>query len=154
MTIVNEVISEEDYEKYNLKKLDERLSWSSPNGCWAIDHERDIWIRKYYTPIDRDNNGVEIGPTQWDYYWHSKNLIIEVYSSSLPNTIKEGREYDSNFYEIVSIILPINLKPKQDEILSELCELFEVYQFLLFGKHPSLPPLNQVDATSCQFIYQ
>jgi hypothetical protein len=40
MAYVNEEISKEDYEKYNLAEIDKRLRYGNPSDCWAI--ERDL----------------------------------------------------------------------------------------------------------------
>jgi hypothetical protein len=42
MAFVNEMISKEDFEKYDLEMINNRLPYGSPNSHWTIDRERNV----------------------------------------------------------------------------------------------------------------
>lgn len=153
MTFVNEIISEEDYEKYNLKQLDKRLPWSSPTRCWTINRDENIWIRDYYTPIDRDEGCIS-GATIYDYWWKGTPLVVEATKSIVSDKIQDGIRYRINLYDIVSLTMPETLNEKQQEIISDLRHLFETLRLVSAGdKLPNLPS-NHTSIENCKFIYQ
>jgi hypothetical protein len=120
MAYVNEKISEEDFEKYNLAAIRKRLPYGSPNDHWAIDREKDIWFRKYYTSIDIENSGAE-SYIVWDFYWKGSLVSVDT------ETIDKGR-FDGIYYahmKILNIEIPDNILRYKTQILKDLKEIFE-----------------------------
>ncbi|MDR2081987.1 MAG: hypothetical protein LBP54_08930 [Campylobacteraceae bacterium] len=143
MAFVNEVISKEDYIKYDLETMNKRLSYGCPARDWTIDRERNIWFRLYLERLDRDDNGAELS-TIWDFYW--KGSLISVETITLDRTLSDDgynygylkilaittteknyvvhREIDKKKNKIL-INFPKELLSHKQEILKDLKEAFE-----------------------------
>ena len=100
MAFINEEISKEDREKYNIDQINMRWNGAgSPQRIWAIDREREIWLREFNSIIDRDNNGAWDGRTVWDFYW--KGILMSI-KTQRSNFIYLNEERS----EVAMVILP------------------------------------------------
>jgi hypothetical protein len=125
MAYVNEKISKEDFEKYDLAAIEERLPYGSPNDHWAIDRERGMWFRLYRFFSDKENFGAETC-TFWNFYWKESLILVET------KTIKKIPPIESKvFYVMLKISrleIPNNVLQHKAQILKDLKEAFEVSQ--------------------------
>ena len=132
MPYINEEISEQDYEKYNLE--------DGTSSDWAIDRERDIWFREFYARVDHEDDlGAEI-ETEWQFYW--KGALISVVTKHMqapPNPKYAGYRYaylklldivtterrrihawDDILHNTIPINFPKELEQYKEEMLEEL----------------------------------
>jgi hypothetical protein len=122
MAFVNEEISQEDYDKYNIGQFVERFGSISPNSDWTIDRERDIWFRVYCKTIDIEDDGAEIW-TSWGFYW--KGFFITLDTKFLEKGYVEARNEYCAYIKIFDIDIPREAKQHKQEILKDLKEVFE-----------------------------
>ena len=75
MGFVNEFITEEDVQKYQLAEIDKRFVVGGTNARdWTIDRERDIYLRNVAVGGHTDP---EIrNQTKWTLYWHGTLLVL------------------------------------------------------------------------------
>ncbi|MDR2636203.1 MAG: hypothetical protein LBC08_05180 [Campylobacteraceae bacterium] len=126
MAYVNEKISKEDFEKYNLEKINKRLSYGTPNYQWAIDRDRDIWLREYHFSGDKEDFGAEIR-TYWDFYWKGSFVPIETKTiDKIPPSKNNGIYYC--YIKVLKIEIPKNIQQYTKEILKDFREALEVSQ--------------------------
>lgn len=155
MTVINEKISKEDSEKYNIEKLDQRYSYATGDSEWTIDRENETWLREYYTPVDRDDGGRITGPTECDYYWKGHFLIIKITQVRYENDRTETKRptWEKAWYSVVSIEIPVELKGSEANILKDLTYLLIKKAQVGLQEKLGITPLdNEVDTSECQFI--
>ena len=115
MPYINEEISEQDYEKYNLE--------DGTSEEWAIDRERGIWFRELHELVDREEDlGAEIN-TEWQFYW--KGALIELTTKFLNKKFTEDIAEYYAYIKILDINIPKELEQYKEEMLKELKEAFE-----------------------------
>jgi hypothetical protein len=120
MAFVNEEISQEDYDKYNLREIDNRFRFGSPDDDWCIDRERDIWLRFYYRSVDIEDNGAELW-TSWGFYW--KGVFITLDTKFLEHTYIGST--GCVHIKILELEIPKESELYKQEILKDLKEAFE-----------------------------
>ncbi|MDR2790406.1 MAG: hypothetical protein LBB59_05475 [Campylobacteraceae bacterium] len=121
MAFVNEVISQEDWKKYDIDQFKRRCVWGGSTHYWTIDRERNIWFRLYFEHLDRDANGVEMS-TEWDFYWKGSFIPLET------KTVRQTRSDDGERYgylKVLKIEIPENIQQYKSEIYKDLKEAFE-----------------------------
>ena len=121
MAFINEKISKEDWEKYNIDQINMRWNGAgNPESHWVIDSEREIWLRKFYEDRDRDNNGAWDGKTVWDFYW--KGILMSVTTDLTEfEYLNKERDKISIEYRLVDLYIPLKIKNiNMTEILSVL----------------------------------
>jgi hypothetical protein len=122
MAFVNEKISKEDYEKYNLGDLDKRRL-SSYSKEWAIDRERERWLRKSDWLTDREENlGANIW-TKWDFY--RNGYFISVKTKQLSRTFNHEKQESYLSLHIIELEIPQEIDGEKEQILKDLKEAFE-----------------------------
>jgi hypothetical protein len=124
MAYVNEKISKEDFEKYDLERINKRFPYGTPDDQWAIDREKKSWLRLYYRSEDRDNFGTEIS-TDWDFYWEGTFIPIET------KTLDKIAPSKNNgiFYwhiKVLEIEIPETIQRYTKGILKDFREALEV----------------------------
>ncbi|MDR0746452.1 MAG: hypothetical protein LBE89_00990 [Helicobacteraceae bacterium] len=122
MGYVNEKISQEDRLKYDLATIDKRLPFGSPARDWAIDRERESWVRLYRQLTDKDD-GTEIR-TYWDFYWKGSLVLVETIA------LKRFRSDDGVYYGYIRVLrldVPDNALPNKSEILQEFKAALEAH---------------------------
>jgi hypothetical protein len=143
MAFVNEEISQEDYDKYNIEKFNNKNGWRGGSRHWTIDRDRDIWFRKFRKFADIENDGAEIDTT-WDFYW--KRTLITIVTKALKRGyLEEAKEYyahikildiyttrEENYHNNediehnkILVDFPEELEEHKQEILKDLKEVFE-----------------------------
>ncbi|MDR0762255.1 MAG: hypothetical protein LBF13_04325 [Campylobacteraceae bacterium] len=80
MAFVNEEISKEQYETYNMKATDVKWRFAVPIMDWTIDKDRDIWLRLCCKHIDVNDAKDEINAA-WNFYW--KGAFFTVFTKQL-----------------------------------------------------------------------
>lgn len=78
MSFVNEYISKEDRERFNLASVDERIPFSNPQRSWAIDRERNVFLRKIAVGMGSEPESRY--EKTFHLYWEGRNLIVGVTS--------------------------------------------------------------------------
>jgi hypothetical protein len=120
MAYVNEKISKEDFEKYNLSYIDKRWGGGQFTMHWTIDRDREMWFRLYLTMGDQENSGAEIC-TYWNFYWKGSLILVET------KTVDKGR-FDGVYYayfKVLRLEISKEIEQYKQEILKDLKEVFE-----------------------------
>jgi hypothetical protein len=149
MAYENDLIYEDDYFKYDLENMCKKWGIRGHSSDWAIDRERDIWVRLYRTNIDRDEGGAEMSKI-WEFYWKGSAILIEtktmktilytenngvayIYAKILNIVTTAGRWRAHKIIDKeqnkIMIDFPQELLPHKDEILKDLKEALEAYFF-------------------------
>jgi hypothetical protein len=123
MAFVNEMISKEDFEKYDLETINNRLPYGSPNDHWTIDRERGIWFRKYYTSVDRENSGAELY-TVWDFYWEGSLISVKTEYIKKISPFESNKEYYAHIL-LLDIKIPKEIEQYKQKIFKDLEKVFE-----------------------------
>ncbi|MDR2080863.1 MAG: hypothetical protein LBP54_03110 [Campylobacteraceae bacterium] len=121
MAFVNEVISKEDYEKYNLGALDKRRL-SSYSKEWAIDREKKRWLKKYHSSIDIDNFGKDTDTT-WDFY--RNGYLISVKTKELKKSYDLEKKEGYKYIKILELKIPQEIEGEKEQMLKDFKEAFE-----------------------------
>lgn len=128
MSFVNEFISPEDVEAYNLKEIDKKFIVGGTNARdWTIDRRRGMYLRNV-----AQGGGSEpelSNRAMWTFYWNGDELTLRL-------DLLEGKggkaEPGWSHWRLISINgsfgLPEHLKPQRDEILETLHEALTAYQ--------------------------
>ncbi|MDR2639020.1 MAG: hypothetical protein LBC09_04210, partial [Helicobacteraceae bacterium] len=115
MGYVNEWISAEDWEKYDFNAINKRRAIrGGADRYWAIDRDREIWVKLYLVSRDIDYD-TEIR-TYWDFYWKGGLVPIET------KALKRSRSEDGVLYGYIKILeleIPENILRHKSEILQE-----------------------------------
>jgi hypothetical protein len=123
MGYVNEKISQEDWVKYDFEAINKlRGIRGGVDRDWAIDRERESWVRVYLRSTDMDD-GTEIR-TYWDFYW--KGSLVFVETIALKRSLsKEGDNY--GYLKVLRLDIPDNALPNKSEILQEFKAALEAH---------------------------
>lgn len=70
MAFVNEYITPEDRERYQLEAFEKRLQLINPQRDWAIDRERDIYLRVINPAARKSEPGDPDACREKDYHFH------------------------------------------------------------------------------------
>ena len=126
MAFVNEKISKEDREKYNIDQINMRWNGiGTRQRDWAIDREREIWLREFNRIIDRDDNGAWDGRTVWDFYW--KGILMSIKTQRSNFTFLENNS-TSMTYQLLELYIPVENKDINiDDVLVDMAEAFSTY---------------------------
>ncbi|GBU08390.1 hypothetical protein AwDysgo_17210 [Bacteroidales bacterium] len=128
MAFVNEQISKDDYKKYGLDILPDRLhGLGNPSRAWTIDKERDIWLRLFFAQHDHtaDNPGYT-GHRTWDFYWKGALMSVETFERQT----KPSSENNSIYYayiELKDIEIPNVYLSQKSVVLHDLKQAFVIY---------------------------
>lgn len=128
MSFVNELISEDDKQKIDWTKF-KAYSYSNPHSPWkwTIDRVRDVFfIPLEHTGYDDTNTRPDI----FVLYW--KKTVVRV-EARVTGT-GEGKFWDTLFWRVSKVDIPVELQSQRDEILSTLKEAFCAHGWL-FDEH-------------------
>jgi hypothetical protein len=81
MAFVNEYISPEDRERYRLADFEKRLFTINPQDSWAIDRERDIFLRVIRPATRGSEPGDPNARFEKDFQFHWKGYDYLVFTS-------------------------------------------------------------------------
>ena len=70
MAFVNEYITPEDRERYQLEAFEKQLFLINPQGSWAIDRERDIFLRVINPAARKSEPGDPDAHYEKDFQFH------------------------------------------------------------------------------------
>ncbi len=78
MAFVNEYISPEDRERYQLDEFEKRLYLINPQRDWAIDRERDIFLRVINPAARKSEPGDPDARYEKDfqYHWRGYDYLV------------------------------------------------------------------------------
>ena len=126
MAFINEEISKADWEKYNIDQINMRWKGAGrPQRDWAIDREREIWLREFDRTIDRDDNGAWDGRTVWDFYW--KGMLMSIKTQRSNFTFLENGGLSMHYKLLELYIPPEGRDQDREEILADIAEAFATY---------------------------
>jgi hypothetical protein len=121
MAFVNEYISPEDVEKYQLEKIDKRFVVGGTNARdWTIDRARDIYIRNVAAGREDWRSH-----TEWTLYWKGDLIYVEL--ELLTGGGGRG-EPGWSHWKLNELEIPEHLHSHKGEILSDLKSALEAYK--------------------------
>ena len=121
MAFINEHISADDIEKYDIESIDKRFivgGVSSKN--WTIDRERNIYLR--IVARVREDYRHE---STWTFFWNGELLLVEL--DNIKTDGKAGGERTGH-KRIRRLEIPQHLKSHRDEIIDDLKEALTAYK--------------------------
>lgn len=124
MAYINEYISKQDFEKYNIQDLmDTPAAGPLSSRGWTIDRETCSWLYRYAIGIDRDEGYKPFD--YWYFFWqeHLMHLTTEVLESKGGG---KGQHYQARL-KLIEINLPPTLISQKNKILSDLQAALSVY---------------------------
>ncbi|MDR0468145.1 MAG: hypothetical protein LBG67_04770 [Campylobacteraceae bacterium] len=119
MAYVNEEISKEDYEKYNLAEIKERTGYYG-GSRWAIDRER--WLRYHIRLIDTEDSWEEIW-IKWHLYY--KGYLVSVKTKDIEKKFNREKKELYIYKKILELEIPKEIEDQKEQILKDLKEAFE-----------------------------
>ena len=128
MSFVNEFITVEDVEKYDLEAIDNKfLVGQTRARDWTIDRDRDIYLRNVAIGGGADPDFRN--QTKWSFYWHGELIYLRL------DLVGGGGERDGPGWSHWKMIwlngsygLPANLKSRLTGILGDLKQALTTYQ--------------------------
>ncbi|WP_434778356.1 hypothetical protein [Neisseria sp. Ec49-e6-T10] len=127
MAFVNEYIPAEDFKKYDFDVINKRWNGvGNPARQWAINREKDIWLRKFYTVNDHTApDGGYTGEIFWDFYWKGTLMSLKTKKTNVKGGgIGEFLTYD---LKVLEINIPSELSPQKEEIFQGIKDAFVAY---------------------------
>lgn len=128
MAFINERISKEHTEKYDLERLKNRLNGlGNPSRQWTVEIKREIWLRLFYAQHDHTTEPLGLtGKKIWDYYWKGTLMSVETFDEvTKPESENNGLYYA--YLRLTAINIPAHLIPRQAMILQDLKQSFIAY---------------------------
>ena len=129
MAFVNELISENDKQKFDWNKF-KAWPFSKPHRPWKwmVDHERDVFL------IPLAQSGYDDINTRSDLfvlYW--KKEVIRVEARVIESG--KGKSLDKSIWKASIIDIPIHLQKERNEIIKTLKEAFCAHGWLFDIDH-------------------
>jgi hypothetical protein len=97
MAFVNEYISPEDRERYQLADFEKRLLMINPGPDWAIDRERDIFLRVINPAARKSEPGDPDAIYEKDFQFHWKGY--EYFVSTSRKDAEELQDIPGNEFQ-------------------------------------------------------
>lgn len=121
MPFINELISEADLVKYDIKAIDRKFKLArSRDVHWTVDRERDVYLRCVANGRDEYRRR-----STWTLYWKGDVLTVEL------NLIGAGGELGGagwSHWRLESLGLPPKLEDRRSDILADLKEALTAYK--------------------------
>ena len=116
---INEYISEDSLEKYNMGAIDKRTSYGSiATNFWVVNKEQHIWLRELYVESDHTaHGGGYSGISYWNFYWKGHLMTAKI--KLLEAGGKRG-EHRWARKKLLDLSLPAELEDKHDLVLKDL----------------------------------
>jgi hypothetical protein len=128
MSFVNEYISPEDVEKYQLKAIDDRTHIGRTKARdWTIDRQRNIYLRNIAIGGGADPD--IRNRTEWTFYWHDEPLTLRL--DLLEGSGGRGEPGWSHWLLVRvngSYGLPSSLKTHKVQFLADLKDALVTYK--------------------------
>lgn len=136
MSFINEFISDEDADNYQLKQIDEKFISNGTNARdWTIDRDRSIYLRN--VAIGSGAEPELRNRTLWTFYWQGDLLNLRL--DLLAGTGGRGEPGWSHWLLVWlngSNGLPAHLRSKKDEVIRDLEEALVAYKdFGVYSKN-------------------
>lgn len=133
MSFVNEYISDEDVNKYDIKNIYERFHIAYYRPSWTVDKERDAYLR--YVQRGREESAQEI---DFLFYWQGDLLYVRLHCEGGGEFKGPGWSAYSNlrigvperYYLTEGIELPSSLRAQEKQILEALKDALTAYKDL------------------------
>ena len=120
MAFVNEyVIPEEDYEKYDLRKIcgEHNLPWRGimHSRDWTVDRDREAFLIKTWSHQESRFEG-------YAFYWKGAWMFFEMQITEGESNYKTNPDNASCWYRwlVKDFVIPSELEAKRDELMSDL----------------------------------
>lgn len=127
MAFVNERISAEDREKYDLDRIESEpvMRVRAPQRQWTIDHEREIYLRT----IDRGREEFSHCST-WHFYWRGELMTVCL---EMLDAGGERGGHGWSHYKLVDcyrqgFFVPQHLLDRREEIVRDLKDALTAYK--------------------------
>ncbi|MES9900807.1 MAG: hypothetical protein ABW148_17555 [Sedimenticola sp.] len=144
MTFVNERIPDDDYAKYHLHEIEERvLTGGVRSSIWTIDRTQNMFLRQVYEGREELVNEVK-----WAFLWEENIILVEAHYSKTKYLSDGSKRYHVTVVSIRLIdylaprlhadkSLPDDLKLRRDEILTDFKEAMLVHHECETQSNPS-----------------
>ena len=120
MAFVNEYISQEDFEKHQLKQKDDGYGIGvTQSDNWTIDRERDMFLR-CMERCREEQAGQQIYAFYWKGNWTSVRISLQGGGPI------NGPQWCS--YKLLRVHIPDSIEPHRDTYLADLKEAFTAYR--------------------------
>ncbi len=121
MTFINEYISDEDREKFDIDEIDKRFIVGGVYaGDWTINRDSNIYLRV----VSRGREEMS-HQSKWTLYW--KGVLIELELDNISTSGRAGG--DRHGHKLLRRInIPDQLEAKYEEIIEDLREALTVYK--------------------------
>ncbi|MBR7800642.1 hypothetical protein [Undibacterium fentianense] len=126
MSFVNEVIAEEDLEKYAILEIDHRLHMCHYERWWIRDAQRDIYLRWIDTDWEHPNKNYFM------FYWKGTLFHVALSRDNRVTLLGESEttwkawSFSSKDY----LQIPIELEPYREEVTRDLKEALTTFKDL------------------------
>lgn len=123
MSFVNEYISAEDAEKYQLEEIDKQFFPGTHARDWTIDRVRNIYLRN--VELGGGSDPDLRNQYKWTLYWHGDLLLL---GTELLDHGGEIGQPGWSHWKLTSLDLPEQLRPYKEDILADLNEALLAYK--------------------------
>lgn len=117
MTFINEYISIQDIEKYQIKAVDKSFLKDEEHPQWTIDRDRDIYLR--YISNEREELSNRL---TYYFFWKGSPIVVTI--DAYTNNI--GSELHWH-YELRKIDIPPLSISSKDHIIDDLKEALKTH---------------------------
>lgn len=148
MAFINEKISEEILEQYDIESIIPHYWYRALRHQWTIDKERGIWL---YQGTNRVRQNYEdslqgIPPDNtldWGFFYDDQLIILTTDSVHTQAEYELARAEGKAIarWELLKMVLPESLHYKKDDILQEIIAAFRVYKG------------NGINSYNCEYIF-
>jgi hypothetical protein len=123
MPFINEYIPEEDYAKYDLRRICGEHNLKSRRGhmhsqSWTIDRVRDAFILPVWAHHESQYEG-------WAFYWKGEWMFFEMTTKKAQHNKTEDSCW--SLYHIRKFKVGEDLNEKRDEIIADLRSAYSAY---------------------------
>ena len=120
MTFINERISVEDKQKYNLEDIQAKhgFDWTKITD-WTIDRDTSSFLSRVWRGRE------QTGKSTWIFFWQSESLLVELEVLEAKG-VRGGAGW--THWRVREIELPASLINRKEEVLEHLKEALTAYK--------------------------
>lgn len=131
MAFLNEYISGEDFERYNLASLNTARPRSgsaepSPATAWTIDRDANTWLRQFCADAKlKASTGATTAVSVWDFYWRGALTQVKL------QVLEAGGDAGQHCWSrsrLVEIEMPAEMVALQWQIKRDLRAALNAYK--------------------------
>jgi hypothetical protein len=119
MAFVNEYISDEDIEKYDIEELNKKFHIANYKSTWTVNHEKDIYLRHV-------RRGREEHSDEHKYYFYWQGQLIDVVLKQIGGGELNGPQWYE--YELLHISISKEHEQSKPQIIAALKEALTAYK--------------------------